>query len=294
MTDRTPTFCLIGAAGFVDPRHVDAIHAVGGRLVGAVDPSDSLGVLDRYGEPVEVFSAIGPRWENWMRRRRKEGDPVDWVAVATPNDLHVPHAIAAMGAGADVICEKPLSVFAGDLDSVEMTERRTGRRTYVVLQMRENPVVERLRAPRHAADVVSRASVDVTYVTPRGPWYDASWKGQDHRSGGLALNIGVHLFDLLLHVYGPALDWGVDARGDRFLGGQVTFRDADVRWFLSTDPKVAPGGRPRRVLRADGVDYDLSEGFGTGHAAIYRRILAGNGWGVADARPAIALARELR
>jgi UDP-N-acetyl-2-amino-2-deoxyglucuronate dehydrogenase len=275
-----PTFALIGAAGFVAPRHVDAIHANGGRLVAACDPHDSVGVLDRYGEAVKFIN--GDYGGCSIPR-------TDYVAICTPNDSHASFSRAAMQDGADVICEKPLATSVRSIDNLLRFQTDYGRRVWPILQMRLNPAILAWRERR----LPGRFRVHLDYVTPRGPWYWASWKGDEARSGGLATNIGVHLFDVLLWLFGEAQFSDVTYRdrpqNPKAMAGRLVLERADVTWSLST-----LGAKPSRILWIDDDVLDLSEGFTSLHTAVYREILAGRWYGLADARPAIALCETLR
>lgn len=282
MTERSPTFALLGAAGFVAPRHIDAVRAIGGRLVAACDPHDAVGVLDRYGEDVafhrgEYVGAALPR--------------TDYVVVATPNHLHYGHCREAMERGSDVICEKPVTTTLEDLDMLARREAQFEWRIWPLLQLRLHPAVLAWREQR--VPTGQRHQVSVDYVTPRGPWYAESWKGDESRSGGIATNLGIHLFDLLIHLFGEVTEIGAVATecgpGSRWMTGTLALARADVRWRLST-----VGAQARRVLDIDGEQIDLSDGFTGLHTAVYREILSGRWYGLADARPAVALCESLR
>lgn len=285
-----PTFALVGV-GFVAGRHIDAIHEVGGKLVAACDPHDSVGVLDRYGERVR-----------FTRDMAKPIPPANFWAICTPNDLHAGDACAAMEQGADAICEKPIALTACEVDVLLAMEREYGRRVWPILQMRLNPAILAWRArhiewPKMGGDGLppepARYRVNLDYVAPRGPWYWASWKGDEARSGGLATNIGVHLFDVLLWLFGGVQHSEVTYRdrpsNPRAMAGRLVLERADVTWSLST-----LGAKPSRIMRIDDEEIDLSEGFTSLHTAVYREILAGRWYGLADARPAIALCESLR
>ena len=280
-----PTFALVGV-GFVSGRHIDAIHEIGGKLVAACDPHDSVGVLDRYGSDV-VFGHGTPNSARPML--------ADYAVIASPNDLHYAHAAMSLLAHMDVICEKPVCLTAEDVDVLIRREERTRRRVWPMLQMRLNPslMAWRLRGLRKPRDSFGRHEVSLDYVAPRGPWYWASWKGDEARSGGLATNIGVHLFDVLLWLFGGVQHSEVTYRdrpsNPRAMAGRLVLERADVTWSLST-----LGAKPSRIMRIDDEEIDLSEGFTSLHTAVYREILAGRWYGLVDARPAIALCESLR
>jgi len=281
-----PTFALVGV-GFVSGRHIDAIHAAGGKLVAACDPHDSVGVLDRYGEDVAFTRS------DYIPKGK-----FDYVVIASPNDAHAGTIGSALHRKADAICEKPLVLHAWQVDVLMERERESGHRVWPILQMRLNPAVlawwER-EAPHRGERIRNqhRYRVTLDYVAPRGPWYWASWKGDEARSGGLATNIGVHLFDLLLWLFGDVVESEVTYRdrpeNPRAMAGRLSLARADVTWSLSTI-----GPKPSRIMRIDDEEIDLSEGFTSLHTAVYREILAGRWYGLADARPAIALCESLR
>jgi UDP-N-acetyl-2-amino-2-deoxyglucuronate dehydrogenase len=324
-------FALIGAAGFVAPRHLQAIRDTGGRLVAAADPHDSVGVLDRFFPEVRYF----PEFERLDRhleklRRGPESARVHWVSICSPNYLHDAHVRLALRIGADAICEKPLVISPWNLDQLAALEAESGRRVYTVLQLRLHPAVEALRAkldpsplppsrngkgekessasvapPLLAGEGVGgrgslRHDVELTYVTGRGSWYLQSWKGDAERSGGVAMNIGVHFFDLLLWLFGPVRAAAVHDSGPTRMAGTLELERARVRWLLSVDfadlPAGAGPGRPatHRVLAVDGEEIALSGGFEDLHTRVYAEILAGRGFGIEDARPSIELVHRLR
>lgn len=281
-----PTFGLVGAAGFVAPKHIDAIHAVGGRLVWACDPHDAVGVLDRYGWDVEFHrGTCAPGTATTVRDLTR----ADYWVVATPNDDHATDAIVAMRSGADAIVEKPVVLGVQGLEVLRWGERATGRRVHPVLQLRLHPAIrawrERIRGDGH--------HVEVRYVAPRGPWYDQSWKGDPTRSGGVETNIGVHIFDALLWLFGEARSAVVTDRTARMAAGLLDLDRARVGWMVSTDPADVRPGRPNREMTIDGETVGLDD-VGSLHAAVYREILAGRWYGLDDAAPAVALCERLR
>src|SRR5262245_4770196 len=233
-------FALTGAAGFVSPRHLKAIQDTGNRLVAAVDPHDAVGVLDRYSFDVRFFTEI-ERFDRHLEKLRRgpEGDRVHYVSICSPNYLHDAHIRLALRAGAHVICEKPLVIHPWNLDALEDLERETGRRVNTVLQLRLHPQLielrERLQSPGKDLHEVC-----LTYITARGRWYDVSWKGSDERSGGVVVNIGIHFFDLLLWLFGPAAASEVHVREPRRTAGFLQLARARVRWFVSTEHADLP------------------------------------------------------
>lgn len=286
-------FALIGAAGFVAPRHMQAIHEVGGRLVAAMDPSDSVGVLDRYFPEAEFFTEP-ERFDRYLEKRRREGQPVDYISICSPNYLHDAHVRQALRVGAHAICEKPLVISPWNLDALAELEKEYDRRVYTVLQLRHHPEVIALkkRFENYSGPPVP---VELTYITPRGPWYHVSWKGDPERSGGLLMNIGIHFIDLLLWVFGCCDNARLSASSDKRMAGELLLKKARVTWELSAEAHDAEGHRVVRIrqLNVDGKSCDLSEGAEALFSDVYRSILSGVGWGLSDARPAIELVHGL-
>ena len=245
-------FAVIGVAGFVAPRHLKAIRDTGNRLVAATDPSDSVGVLDQYSFDVRYFREI-ERFDRHLDKLRRgpEAGRVHWVSVCSPNYLHDAHIRLALRNGADVICEKPLVINPWNLDALQELEEETGRRIATILQLRVHPALVALKAKLDAEPSGLRRDVVLTYVTSRGPWYHVSWKGVEERSGGVATNIGIHFFDLLMWLFGPAGSSEVHLREPSRMAGAFSLARADVRWFLSVDrrdlPESRAGGRPDHV-----------------------------------------------
>ena len=294
-------FALVGASGFVAPRHMRAIREAGGRLVAAVDPHDAAGALDRWFEDTRVFTEI-ERFDRHIDRLRRgpEEGRVRWVSVCSPNYLHDAHIRMALRAGADCVCEKPIVINPWNLDAIRDIERETGRHVFTVLQLRYHPKVVALREKVLAAPKGKKHEVDLRYVTRRGPWYFVSWKGDDAKSGGLAMNIGVHFFDLLLWIFGKVEGVEVRRREESTMEGTLELERARVKWLLSVDPAhlpKGPDGKRRDVWRAftvDGEEVEFSEGFEDLHTRVYREVLAGRGFGIEDARPSIDLVHRLR
>ena len=289
-----PRFALIGAAGYVAPRHMDAIAANGYELVAALDPHDSVGVIDRYAPEAAFFTEF-ERFDRHLDKLRREGRGVDYVAVCSPNYLHDAHARLGLRLGADVICEKPLVLNARNARGLREAEGAYGRRVWCVLQARLHPEAERLRAFVAARE--GRAHVvRIDYVTPRGRWYDYSWKSAADKSGGVATNIGIHLFDLVLANFGMPSAVEVRARTPRTCAGVLACPRGTVEFRLSVDARHLPDGHRgrRRVFEVDGEAFDLSGGFDELHRETYRRVVAGEGFGIADALPAIELAERIR
>lgn len=290
--ERAPVFGLVGAGGYIAPRHMAAMGEVGGTLALACDPNDSVGILDRYAPDADFFTEF-ERFEAAMAtRHRHRLEPLSHVAICSPNHLHHAHAAAAMRLGADVICEKPLVVEPVLLDELEEVEAATGRRVFNILQLRHHAAILDLKARLAAAESDRKHEVTLTYVTSRGPWYHASWKSDPQRSGGIAMNIGIHFFDMLGFVFGELQENRPHRVEPRRATGFLEFERARVRWFLSIDRAdlpvdVASGQTTWRSITVDGAEVEFSGGFTDLHTESYRAILVGGGYGIADARMSI-------
>ena len=269
-------FAVIWVAGYIAPRHLEAIKAIGNKLTAAVDLSDSVGILDRYGYDVKYGRDVNILSDV----------PLDWLSICTPNHLHLGHCLLGLELGANVICEKPLVIWPEQLDTLAEFEQKTGKRIYTVLQLRLHPEITDLKA---SLDPSQRYQVSVQYHTPRGLWYWQSWKGDARKSGGLLFNIGIHLFDLLLWLFGAVEDYELIRRGNLHGEGRLTQKRADVEWSLS----ICPEHERKRLFTVDGVELDLSTGFEGLHTEVYRQTLAGNGFGIEEARASIELCHKL-
>ena len=288
-------FALLGAAGYIAPRHLAAIASVGGELVAAHDPHDSVGILDRYAPAASFFTEY-ERFDRHLELLRARGEGIDYLVVCSPNHLHDAHCRLGLRLGADVICEKPVTLNPWNLDTLLRLEEEHGQRVWCILQSRLHASYRQLREVIRATPPTPH-QVNIRYITPRGPWYRYSWKGDIERSGGVLTNIGVHLFDVLLSLFGEVTSFGVSLKEATRAQGQLTFQHATAHWSLSVDANDLPLGHVGGALRrfeVDGVAYDFSGGFEQLHVDSYRNILAGNGFGLADARPAIALTSQLR
>jgi UDP-N-acetyl-2-amino-2-deoxyglucuronate dehydrogenase len=294
-------FALIGAAGYIAPRHLQAIHDTGNRLVAAVDPHDSVGILDRYFPDARFFTEI-ERFDRHLERLRRErrNERVDFVSVCSPNYLHDAHCRLGLRIHADVVCEKPLTINPWNIDALHELEQEFGQRVYTILQLRLLPVLQDLKARLAAERPRQRAKLCLSYITRRGAWYQASWKGDHEKSGGVLMNIGVHFFDLLLWLFGPSRHAEVHHASAEKMSGYLELEWADVTWFLSVDRADLPegyaeSGRPAyRSLTMNGREIEFSEGFTELHTAAYREILAGRGFGLHDAKPSVELVYALR
>src|SRR5262249_16401814 len=294
-------FAITGVAGFVAPRHLEAIRATGNRLVAPLDPHDAVGVLDRYPFDLRFFTQI----ERFHRplgklRRGPEDQRVHYLSICTPNYLHDAHIRMALRVGADAICEKPIVINPWNLDALTELERETGRRVSTILQLRLHPALLALKQKIAEGQPGHRYKVNLTYMTSRARWDQGSWKGVAERSGGLATNIGIHFFDMLLWLFGPVTRSEVTVRDEWRTGGELELQRADVTWFMSANPAdlpfdATPGKKTTfRSITVDGDEVEFSEGFTDLHTRSYEEILAGRGFGIADARPSIELAHRVR
>lgn len=289
-------FGLIGAAGFIAPRHMQAIHDTGNTLIAAVDPHDCVGRLDGFFPEARFFTEI-ERFDRFLeKRRRGPGEQrVQYVSICTPNYLHDAHVRLALRVKAHAICEKPLVISPWNLEALQELEAEYGCRVYNVLQLRLIPALQELKRVVTESRSDRRADVCLAYITRRGKWYDVSWKGRPEKSGGVSMNIGVHFFDLLLWLFGEAEHWEVHLRTPRKMSGLLELERARVRWFLSVDEEDLPdsvrqaGKFAYRSMTLDGQEIEFSDGFTDLHTRVYREILSGQGAGISDARPAIEL-----
>lgn len=294
-------FALTGVAGYIAPRHLKAIKDVGGTLVAACDPHDSVGILDQYFPSASYFLEF-ERFDRHLEKLRR--GPVEtrinYVSVCSPNHLHDAHIRQALRVGADAICEKPLVLNPWNLDALAELEEEYQQRIWTILQLRVHPAVLALQERLQNADQQTRHSVELTYVTTRGVWYDYSWKGQVEKSGGIATNIGVHFFDLLLWLFGYVKRSELQLSEPRRMSGELELANADVHWLLSLDradlpPGVATNGQSTyRCIKIDGEELEFTGGFTDLHTEVYRRTLAGEGFSITDAYPSIELVHSLR
>jgi UDP-N-acetyl-2-amino-2-deoxyglucuronate dehydrogenase len=294
-------FALTGVAGYVAPRHLRAIRDTGHRLVAACDPHDAVGILDSYFPDAAYFREF-ERFDRHLEvlRRRSPQDRVDFVSVCSPNHLHDAHVRTALRVGADALCEKPLVLNPWNLDALQELESEMGRRVWTVLQLRVHPVLQELKTQIAAQGRGRRASVVLTYVTARGTWYGYSWKGEHDKSGGIATNIGIHFFDLLIWLFGRCRRQEVALSEPSRMSGVLELENADVQWFLSVDRRdlpfeAQPGTKTTfRSITVDGKEVEFTEGFTDLHTRVYQETLAGRGFGIADARPSIELSHQIR
>lgn len=294
-------FAVIGVAGYIAPRHLKAIQETGNRIVAAVDPNDAVGILDRYSYEIRYFREI-ERFDRHVDKLRRgpEAERIDWITICSPNYLHDSHIRLALRNGANALCEKPIVINPWNLDALQRLEYETGCRVFTVMQLRVHPQLIALRERLRTRTAPRRVQVSLVYITSRGPWYQVSWKGSEEKSGGIGTNIGVHLFDLLIWLFGTPQRCTLSVKERSRMGGELELEQADVRWFLSTDRGDLPHearaqGKPTyRHITIDEEPVEFSEGFTDLHTDVYRRTLQGKGFGIEDARASIELVSRIR
>jgi len=293
------SFALIGAAGYIAPRHMKAIKDTGNALVAAFDPNDSVGIIDSY-FPESKFFVEFERFDRHVDKLKRRGEGVDYVSICSPNYLHDAHIRFALRNQARPICEKPLVLNPWNLDALAEIERETGLRVYNILQLRLHPAIQELRRQVAEAPADKVFDVDLTYLTSRGRWYHISWKGDISKSGGVATNIGVHFFDMLEWVFGRRLETAVHLHTAEAAAGFLRYERARVRWFLSINADHLPdtartaGKRTYRSITVGGQELEFSEGFTDLHTAAYLHILNGEGYGLEEARASIEAVYDIR
>ena len=296
-------FALIGGAGYVAPRHMRAVKDTGNSLVAVLDPNDSVGVVDRYFPDAAFFTEF-ERFDRHVDKKRRKGDAIDYVGICSPNYLHDAHIRFALRNGADAICEKPLVLNPWNIDGLEEVQADTGSKVYNILQLRLHPALIELKKKiegqfnKKGAD--KKHEIDLTYITSRGRWYFISWKGDESKSGGIATNIGIHFFDMLIWIFGKVQTNIVHVFEPYKAAGFLELENARVRWFLSVDEKTLPddvrasGQRTYRSITVDGEEIEFSKGFTDLHTLSYQEIVAGRGFGLEDARDSVEAAFAIR
>ena len=295
-------FALIGAAGYIAPRHLKAIKDVGGELVAAYDPSDSVGHLDAY-FPRAAFFTEFERFDRHLNKLNEQGKGVDYISICSPNYLHDSHIRYALRSGAHCICEKPLTLRPWNIDGLSKTSEITGNNVFTILQLRLHDQVIAMKervVKKLAQEPDYQFDVDLTYITSRGNWYYASWKGDEEKSGGIATNIGVHFFDMLQWIFGDVVGQKVYVRTHDRASGVLQFNNATIKWFLSINEDTLPeptknqGKRTHRSLQFDRWSFDFTEGFNELHTISYDHILNGGGFNEKEAQNAISMVHDMR
>jgi len=292
-------FALIGAAGFVAPRHMRAIRDTGNSLVAAVDPHDCVGVMDSY-FPEAAFFTEFERFDRHIDKLSREGDGLDYVTVCSPNYLHDAHIRFGLRNQANVICEKPLVLNPWNLDALAQIESESNHKIFTLLQLRLHPAIKALKDTIDQGPPNKIYDLDLVYLTSRGNWYYASWKGDVAKSGGIATNIGVHFFDMLIWIFGAVKAQTLHLHSHDRAAGYLELEKARVRWFLGIDISLLPesvvanGKSTYLSLQVEGREIEFSDGFTDLHTDSYRTILDGQGYGLETARPSIELVSEIR
>ncbi len=291
-------YALIGAAGYIAPRHMKAIRETGGVLTIAYDLNDSVGVMDSHFPDAAFFTEF-EQFENEVYARQARGEQIDYVGICSPNYLHKAHMSFALRSGADAICEKPLVLDPSELDQLIALEKETGHKINSILQLRLHPAIRALKEKVESGPADRMYDVDLGYFTSRGSWYHASWKGDIGRSGGIATNIGVHFYDMLSFVFGPIKSSVVHHRAADASAGYLEFQQARVRWVLSINRSHLPAHTPEgqsthRSITIDGEEIEFSGGFTDLHTASYQGVLDNEGFGLDVVRPSIELVSDIR
>ena len=292
-------FAIIGAAGYIAPRHMAAIRDTGNELVAALDPSDSVGIIDSYFPEADFFTEF-ERFDRHIDKLRRKGVGTDYVSICSPNYLHDSHMRFALRSGADAICEKPLVLNPWNIDGLHEIEADTGHRINTILQLRVHPEIIKLRNNVRRQTRDTKHEVDLTYITSRGHWYLQSWKGNQKKSGGIATNIGVHFFDMLHFIFGELQENSVHLNEMTRAAGYLEYKHARVRWFLSLELEDVPQGlrdagqRTYRSITVDGDEIEFSGGFTDLHTRSYEEIIAGRGFGLEENRVAIETVAHIR
>ncbi|MFN8240078.1 MAG: Gfo/Idh/MocA family oxidoreductase [Bacteroidales bacterium] len=299
MESKPKNFGLIGVAGYIAERHLRAIKETGNTLLASLDKFDCVGILDSY-FPESDFFVEFERFDRHFEKLKRSGTAIDYVTICSPNYLHDSHIRFALRYQADAICEKPIVLNPWNIDALKQIENETGRKVNTILQLRLHPKILELREKILNGPADKVYNIDLTYITSRGNWYNFSWKGDVHKSGGVATNIGVHFFDMLGWIFGPTKSNIVHLSQNNKASGFLQLEKARVRWFLSIDNRDIPedtrktGKRTFRSIKVDGEEFEFSEGFTDLHTLSYKEILAGNGYGLDAARQSIDTVYEIR
>ncbi|MCK5853080.1 Gfo/Idh/MocA family oxidoreductase [bacterium] len=294
-------FAITGVAGYIAPRHLQAIKDTGNHLVAACDSHDSVGILDRYFNDVSFFTEF-ERFDRHLEKLRRDTNEtsIDYLTICSPNNLHDAHIRLALRLGADAICEKPLVLNPWNLDQLQELESETGKKVYTILQLRTHPSIIELKNKVDSIIQNKKYNINLSYITSRGPWYRYSWKGDEAKSGGIATNIGIHFFDMLIWIFGKVVSFDVSLKQSDKMKGTLELENANVNWFLSIDKNDLPQsaknvGQPTyRSITIDGEEIEFSGGFTDLHTKVYEKTLAGEGFTIEDSRPAVQLAHDIR
>lgn len=291
-------FILIGAAGYIAPRHFKAIKDLGGHLLAILDPSDSVGVIDSYFPEAHYFDTLG-KFESYIVKLKSKNITIDYVSVCSPNYLHIDHIKFGLRHGADVICEKPVVLTIQDIDILSNLERESGKNVYTILQLRYHPALIALKNQVEKSGK-SDYKIKLDYITARGAWYAYSWKGDQSKSGGIATNIGIHFFDILTWIFGSKKSNEVFLLNDTHAQGKLILENAEVEWNLSIDEKELPlaahnlGQKTHRAIQINKDLLEFSDGFANLHTKCYEEIVMGRGFGLEEVRESVKIVSEIR
>jgi UDP-N-acetyl-2-amino-2-deoxyglucuronate dehydrogenase len=286
-------FAIIGIGGYVAPRHLKAIKETGNNLIAGLDPSDSVGIMDSYFPDASFFTEF-ERFDRYIDKCRMSGQSMQFLTVCSPNYLHDAHVRYGLRMNTDVICEKPLVLNPWNLDALAALEKETGKHIYTILQLRHHPDIIAVKDKLGNQKV----EVELTYIAPRGQWYYASWKGNEEKSGGIATNIGIHFFDMLIWMFGSVQRNDVHLYAHDRAAGYLEMEHANVKWFLSINaqnlPSMQSNSQTYRSIKIDGAEIEFSQGFENLHTVSYNEILHGRGFGIMDVRPSLDLTYQIR
>jgi UDP-N-acetyl-2-amino-2-deoxyglucuronate dehydrogenase len=297
--DPKKKFAIIGIGGYIAVRHLKAIKDTGNILLASLDPSDSVGIIDSY-FPESHFFVEFERFDRHIDKLRRSGVQLDYVSICSPNYLHDSHIRFALRSGASAVCEKPLVLNPWNIDALAEIEKEYNKKINTILQLRLHPVLRELKQKIDEGSHQAMHDLDLTYITSRGNWYYISWKGDLHKSGGIATNIGIHFFDMLTWIFGGMKRNTVHVLNHNKASGLLELEKARIRWFLSLDPNDLPdhvrnkGSRTYRSIVMDKTEIEFSEGFTELHTKSYEEILAGQGFGLEDARSSVEIVYQIR
>jgi UDP-N-acetyl-2-amino-2-deoxyglucuronate dehydrogenase len=290
-------FGIIGVGGYIAPRHLKAINDTNNKLVVALDKNDSVGILDKYFKDVDFFTEF-ERFDRHCEKIKNTKNKLDFITVCSPNYLHDAHVRFGLRIGANVICEKPLVLNSWNLKHLSKLEKQSKGKVYTVLQLRYHPTILELKKKIDKEYIDKKYDIELSYITPRGNWYDVSWKGDEEKSGGVATNIGVHFFDMLLWIFGKVEKFELyyKDKKNRTMCGYLELEKAKVKWFLSVDKNNLPvqNNKPYRSITINGKELEFSDGFTELHTEVYKNIMNGKGYGIKDAEQSIKLVGKLR
>jgi len=292
-------FALIGAGGYIAPRHMKAIKDTGNKLIAALDRNDSVGILDSYFPEADFFTEF-ERFDRHIEKLKRKGIKTDYVSVCSPNYLHDSHIRFGLRVGANVICEKPVVLNPWNIEALSEIEKETGNKIFTILQLRLHPSIVALKEKIDAEPKGKKHQINLDYITSRGHWYYASWKGDIQKSGGIATNIGVHFFDMLMWIFGDVKENIIHEHSSDTASGILELEKASVNWRLSIDYNNLPdeikkaGKRTYRTLNIDGESIEFSDGFTELHSKSYEQILAGKGFPLMETKRSIELVHDIR